>query len=352
MAKKREDMEKQKFDLEAIESTFLSTKTGELHDGVVVIKREDGVIFNIGGKRDAFIAREDFDDFEDVKIGDRFKVVITKSRNDEGLIEASKTQADAMALGMQNAQKLRLGSVFTFVPTEVNYGLISKMGDYDIFVPKDEISQHKVDLKSLIGKQQEAIVTEIDRENQRIVASCKLLQEQISEQNQKLFWNSIFINKIVKGTVKKVLNYGAFVDVDGVDCFVHISDLSHKRLGSASEAIKEGQTLTFKVIEVDRNAKKVKLGLKQILPDPMVESIQQLQVGGEYEGEVVKILPFGAIVKLENDVTGLLHISAVTERKDASIYEFVHLGDKIMVEILSKDAEEKKVSLGLSKKQD
>lgn len=335
----------EKFDMEAVERTFLNTKSGELHSGIVVIKREDGVVFNIGGKRDAFIPRDDFEDFEDIKIGDRFQVVITKNKNEEGMIEASKSKADVISIGMQNAQKIKLGSVFTFVPTQVKNGIVSKLGNFDVFVPKDQVSEHFVDMHTLVGKQQEAIATEIDRENKMIVASIKLLQQQEREQNEKLFWSSIFINKIVKGEVKKILPYGAFVEVDGVDCFVHISDLSYARIDSPDEVIKEGEKLNFKVIELDREAKKIKLGLKQILPDPMVEKIENLKIGETVEGEVQKLLPFGAIVKLENGISGLMHISTITERRDVGMHEFVHVGDKVNVEILSKDSANKKLAL-------
>lgn len=333
------------FNLEAIEKTFTSYKKGQLQDGVVVFKRDDGVIFNIGGKKDAFIEKSDFDDFNEIKIGDRFKVMVLGT-NEEGMIIASKSQADVTMLGTQNAQKLKLGSKFSFVPTHADFGLIGKMGDYEIFVPREEVGEHRVDERKLVGKQCEAVVTEIDKEGKKIVASIKLLQQQTRLANEELFWKSIFINKIVKGTVKKILPYGAFVNVGGVDCFIHISDLSFNKIQSPNEVIEEGKEYTFKVIELDRDSKKVKLGLKQILPDPMVEKINALNVGEIYDGEVIKILAFGAIVKLGSGVTGLLHISNVTERSDANIYEFVKLGQKVKVRVLQTSPEEKRVSFG------
>lgn len=333
------------FNLEAIEKTFTSYKKGQLQDGVVVFKRDDGVIFNIGGKKDAFIEKSDFDDFDEIKIGDRFKVMVLGT-NEEGMIIASKSQADVTMLGTQNAQKLKLGSKFSFVPTHADFGLIGKMGDYEIFVPREEVGEHRVDERKLVGKQCEAVVTEIDKEGKKIVASIKLLQQQTRLANEELFWKSIFINKIVKGTVKKILPYGAFVNVGGVDCFIHISDLSFNKIQSPNEVIEEGKEYTFKVIELDRDSKKVKLGLKQILPDPMVEKIKALNVGEIYDGEVIKILAFGAIVKLGSGVTGLLHISNFTERSDANIYEFVKLGQKVKVRVLQTSPEEKRVSFG------
>ena len=208
-----------KFDLEEIEKTFASYKSGKMYDGVVVAKRDDGAIFNIGGKNDAFIPKEDFDNYEELKIGERFKVVITKNRNEEGFIEASKSLADSQIIGTQNAEKLKLGSKFSFVVTNATgEGISSKMGEYLVFVPVDEISEKPIyNLKNLISKQFEAVVTEYNKEQKSIIASIKLLTSQVREKNETMFWSSIFINKVVEGKVKKILPYGIFVEVDGID---------------------------------------------------------------------------------------------------------------------------------------
>lgn len=339
------------FNFDTVSQTFATYKKGQVFDGVVVSKREDGVIFNIGGKNDAFISCDDFDQFEEVKIGDRFKVMITNSRNEEGFVEVSKRQADSFVLGNQNAEKLRLGSKFTFVATAANEGLCSKMGEYDIFVPAAEVSTGYVrDLKALVGKQFEAVIVEYDRQNKKIIASIKLLQEQEKEQCETLFWNSIFINKIVSGKVKKILPYGIFASVDGVDCFCHISNLSHERIVDPSAVVKEGETLAFKVIEVDRENKKVALGLKQLQQSPKEKAMEELEIGQICKGEVVKILQFGALVKLENGAVGLLHISNATEKNDKNIYEIVKLGDLIKVSIVSLDKESQRIGLKLEKK--
>ena len=185
--KRKSGIMSEKFDLETIDKTFTSYKKGQSFDGVVVLRRDDGVIFNIGGKNDAFIPASDFEDFSKIKIGDRFGVVITNQKNEEGLIEASKSLADALRIANQNAQTLRLGSKFSFVPTGVKDGLVSKMGDYSIIIPFEEVSAGYVkNYHHFVGKQMEAVVTEIDKENKTIVGSVKLLQEQIrvaTEQN-------------------------------------------------------------------------------------------------------------------------------------------------------------------------
>lgn len=338
----------EKFSLEEIDKTFTNYKKGQIFDGVVVTKRQDGLIFNIGGKNDAFIPVSDFDNYDDVKIGERFKVIITKQKNDEGLIEASKKDAQELIVGTQNAQKLKLGSRFSFVATSGEHGLHSKMGEFEIFVPLAEVSTKFIhNIKDLVGKQFEAVVTEYDKENKKIIASIKLLQEQVKEQCENLFWNSIFVNKIVTGKVKKILPYGIFVDVDGVDCFCHISNLSYEKLESPEQVVKEGDTLQFKVIELDRDNKKVAIGLKQLQESPKERAIKEVSVGDTYAGEVIKLLAFGAIIKLENGATGLLHISNATDNKQKNIYELVRVGDKIEVEIISKDEANQKLSFKL-----
>ena len=342
------------FNLEMIDKTFTNYQKGQMFDGVVVIKREDGVIFNIGGKNDAFIPRDDFDDFDAVKIGDRFKVLITNKKSEEGMIEVSKRMADDKVIATQNALKLKLGSTFSFVVTgNRDGGLVSKMGEYEIFIPSDEIFANGVrDVKRLVGKQFDATVTEINRDEKTIIASIKLLTEQVKQTNENLFWNSIFVNKLVKGKVKKIMPYGAFVEVDGIDCFLHISNISYKRINSPDEVIKEGEEYSFKVIELDRENKKVALSLKALQESPKTAAIKELVVGEQYQGEVVKILKFGAIVKLDNEASGLLHISNATENKQKQIYEIVKLNQKVEVIVIDKDEAEEKVSFALVNKVD
>lgn len=339
----------EQFNLDLIDKTFTTYKKGQTFEGVVVLKRADGVIFNIGGKNDAFIPASDFDSFDDVKIGDRFSVIITKQKNEEGLIEASMRLARDLKIANQNAESLRLGSKFTFVVTSVNNaGLHSKMGDYSVFVPAGDASMRYVrDLKSFVGKQVEVIVTEIDHEKKDIVASAKLLQEQVKVATENNFWNSIFVNKVVTGKVKKIMPYGAFVEVDGVDCFLHISNISYDRLENVGDAIKEGESYSFKVVSLDRENKKVDLSLKALLSDPKIERVKALVVGEVYPCKVVKLLRFGAIIKAPNGATGLLHIQNCTENKTKNIYELVKVDDEVEAVVIDKDEEEGKVSFRL-----
>ncbi len=338
-----------KFSLDEVEKTFTQYRLNQILDGVVVLKRDDGVIFNIGGKSDAFIPIDDFLDFESIKVGERFKVIITKMKNENGLIEASKSQADAIIIGTQEARLLKLGSTFSFVVTSVNSGgLVSKLGQYNIFVPNSEISSKAFKSnRDFLNQRLEAIVTEIKEETKNIICSVKMLQERIEYNNQLAFWNSIFVNKLVSGKVERIVPFGAFINVDGVTCLCHISDVSHSRIKNVDEILKIGETYTFKVIKVDKESKRISLSFKAMTESPKVKLMQELIEGEIQIAEVVKILPFGAIMQLTNGVEGLLHISDATNLSKINIFEIVKLGDKIEVVIKKIDMEKERISLAL-----
>lgn len=330
-------MEEVKFNLDTIDKTFTKYKKNEIFDGVVVLKRDDGVIFNIGGKSDAFIDKNDFDNFDDVKIGDRFKVAVLGTKTEDGMIIVSKKIADNVIIGSQNAEKLKIGSQFTFFATGLKDNcLVSKMGIYNIVVPNDEIDTNLKNLHYYLNKQFTAIVTEIDKEKRLIVCSIRILKEQQKELQETTFWNSIFINKVVQGKVEKIMPYGAFVNVDGVSCFIHISDIAYEHVNDISKYLKIGETYTFRVIKIDKLQKRVSLGLKQLTENPKTTYLKTLKVGDKLQGTVSKILAFGAIIKLdESGLEGLLHVSDATQHNDMRIYQIVKLGQKVEVEIKS-----------------
>lgn len=342
-------MEEVKFSMSEIEKTFAKYKKNDIFDGIVILKRADGVIFNIGGKSDAFIAKDDFDDFDSVKIGDRFKVAVLGSKNEEGMILVSKKIADNIIIGSQNAEKLKIGSEFSFYVTGTqNGGLVSKMGMYNIVVPNSEIDTKLKNINYYVNKQHTAIVTEINKNEKLIVCSIKMLKEQIQETQENLFWSSIFINKVVEGKVEHIVPYGAFVNVDGIKCFIHISDLAYTKVENVSDYLKLYETYTFRVIKLDKENKKVSLGLKQLSENPKTAFLKKIKVGDKLNGSVTKILAFGAIVKLdESGIEGLLHVSDATEHNDKRIYQIVKLGQKLEVEVKSIDEQRDRISFKL-----
>lgn len=255
-----------KFSIEEVEKTIASYKKNQLSNGIVVSIREDGLIFNLGGKLDAFVPKDEVENFQSIKIGDRFSVVVT-GKTEEGMVEASQKKAIQIKLETQNAKEIKLGSAFQVVvlQTNSNGDLISKMGEYEIIVPKDEICSYKiVNPKFYVGKKVMAIATNINNEEKKIQASIRILEDKTRAANEEIFWQTNFINKIVDGTVKRFVPYGAFVDVGGVSCLLHISNISYSKINSAADVLELGKTYKFKIISLDRENKKVSLGYKQL----------------------------------------------------------------------------------------
>lgn len=342
-------MEEVKFNLSEIDKTFARYKKDDIYDGVVILKRDDGVIFNIGGKSDAFIDKSDFEDYDAVKVGDRFKVAILGKKTEDGMVCVSKKIADRIIIGSTTAEKLRFGSEVSFYVTGIKDGdLVSKLGVYDLVVPHDEIDTRPRHLSYYLNKQLKGIVTEINRDDKQIVCSVKMLKEQLQESLENQFWSSIFINKVVDGVVEKIMPYGAFVKVDGISCFIHISDIAYERVEKVEDYLKVGQTYKFRVIKIDKLNHKVSLGLKQLTENPRKTLLKKLSVGEKYPGTVVKILAFGAIIKLDDmNISGLLHVSDATSSNNKRIYEIVKLGQKVEVEIKSIDIEKDRISFKL-----
>lgn len=255
-----------KFSIEEVEKTFASYNSKKTTAGIVVALRPNGVVFNLGGKLDAFIYANELDDFEKVKIGDRFSVVLTGERTEDAMVVASQKKAIQLEIENKNAKEIKLGCAFPFiVERATGGGLASKIGEYEIVVPYEEITSRKnFNPKTYVGKKVEAIATEIKASEKKIKASIRILEDKTRQANEEIFWKTNFINKIVDGTVKKFVSYGAFVDVGGVDCLLHISNISNDHISSPSEVLELGKTYKFKIIAINRETKKVSLGLKQL----------------------------------------------------------------------------------------
>ncbi len=344
-------MEDIKFNIEEIEKTWAQYKKDEIFDGVVVSKTSDGLIFNIGGKSDAYIEKEDVFNFAETKIGDRFKVCVLGTKTDDGLIKCSKTLAEELLCESEKAEKLKIGSLFNFTISAFrqNY-YVGKIGQYSVSIPADQIDVVFRNFNQYIGKKVEAIVTALNKTEKLICATRKTLLEQQREEIEGNFFKNNFLNKVVLGKVEKVLPYGAFVSVEGFLSFIHISDLDYKKVENVGDYLEVGKEYNFRIIKIDIDEKKVNLGLKQLIQNPKLEMFKKLKEGQFYNGTIVKMLAFGAVVKLDNlDVEGLLHISDASDSTDKRINEIVQIGKQYNVKVVRVDLDKQKVNFGLEK---
>lgn len=350
MTKENTTQQDVKFDISQIEKTFTHYKLNEIVDGVVIQKQDEGVIVNIGGKLDAFIPKHDFKDFSLIKFGDRFKVAITKMKNENGMLEVSKSKADVFLADNLQASTLKIGKTFSFMVLSVRGNtLYSKIGEYEVFVPKHHLKNQR-NLNAYINKRLEAIVVDLDEGKKTVTASVTMLEERIKQNLELAFWNSVFINKLVSGTVVKDLGFGVLVNVNGVTCFCHISEIAHEKVEKPTDYLKIGKEYTFKIIEIDKEEKKVNLSYKALQKSQKQEMLQQLLPKQKVTGEVIKLLAFGAIVQLENGLTGLLHISNASRVFGTEIKDIVKLNEKLNLIVKEVNIENERLSLELEDK--
>lgn len=334
------------FTLEEIDKTFKKYKVNELADGVVVSKKDEKLIFNIGGKLDAVVPKEECTNFDGIKIGDRFKVCIINKHDEDGNVVASEKLASELETGNQSVKNFKVGTQFSCVITDIlgNGNLKSKIGQFEIIIPAEEISSNKqINPRKFLLKQVNALVTEINLDEKRIIASIKILEDQIREANENAFWRSVFVNKIVDGTVKHIVPYGAFVEVGGITCLLHISDVSYQKIESAADVLEVGKTYKFKVLKIDAENKKVNLGYKQLQESPRAKALKEVKVGDRFDAKVIRLLPFGAILRAENGLEGLLHIKNATEDRRLMIHQICKLDETVSVYVKSIDNERERV---------
>lgn len=347
----------EKFNLDSIDKTFTQFKAGAKIEGEVVAFLKEGLLINIGGKKDGIIKYGDEEDaaIENVKVGDKFEVIITATKDESGAVVLSKAKADALRKGNQEVNNLKVGETSSFIITGFNKaGIISKLGDFEVFIPYSQISSRKVDnnLQNYVNKQVNAIVLEIDLSNNKIIASIKAFEENEQHTKETAFWQAIFENKIVSGSVVRFVDFGAFVNIDGVDCLVHNNEVSYDKLKKASEVLELGKIYNFKVIKCDRENKKISLSYKALQVNPLTEKIKKLRVGDVVNGVVTKILPFGALIKFGDDIEGLLHVKEASHFYVKNVYEVAKVGKSLDLKIIAIDLENNKVSLSLKAMQE
>jgi len=339
----------EKFSLDMVEQSFQQYKVGAVVNGTVVGKQGAGLVVNIGGKSDGLIIGEAEKDFLDLPKGTKIDVMIMTTRAEDGCIKVSAKKAvDTVASNLQ-IPDIKKGAKFDAVVESANKaGLTCFFGAYRVFVPAGEVEEYYVrDLERYKGKTLTLVATDFDEERRSIVASRKAHVTATKAANSEMFWHGIFVNKLVTGTVVRITPFGAFVEVDGVDCLVHNSEVSYNRNQGAGDVFEVGKEYQFRVLSVDRDAGKVQLSHKATAPHPFDEKIAQYELWQTLDAEITKILPYGAIAKLPNGLEGMIHVSEMSTEYVQAVQEVCKVGEVKQVMIVGIDMERRKLSLSI-----
>ena len=335
------------------EESLKTLEEGQILRGTVVDITPDHVTVDVGYKSEGQIPMQEFlkrDKKLDVKIGDRIDVLLEKKESEEGLLTLSKEKADKITIWRDISRSCREGEVLEGeIVGKVKGGLSVDIGRILAFLPGSQIDLKPIrNLDALIGQRLKFKVIKFNRKRNNIVLSRRVLLDEERKQLREETLKNLKEGDVVEGTVKNLTDYGAFIDLGGMDGLLHITDISWGRIGHPSEKLSVGDRIKVKVLHFDQEKEKVSLGLKQALPDPWESVPQRYRVGSRTKGKVVNVTDYGVFMELEEGVEGLVHISELTwSKKTKHPSKIVHIGDTIEVMVLDCDPAKRRISLGM-----
>jgi small subunit ribosomal protein S1 len=329
-------------------------KSGSILTGRVVAKAYDDIVVDVGLKSEGLIPADEWNDPDSVDVGDEVQVWLETFESDSGHIILSKRKADRII----NWQKLvetknEDDTVVGRVMRKIKGGLLVDIG-YPVFLPASQVDIRRPgDIGELIGQEIKAKILKIDTERRNIVISRRRLIEEERANAKDTLMAEIEVGQTRKGTVKNIADFGAFVDLGGIDGLLHITDMSWDRIRHPSEVVHIDEEIEIKILNVDKEREKIALGLKQLRVNPWQEVEERYPVDSRLKGEVVNITNYGAFVKLEPGVEGLVHISEMSwTRRINHPSEILNVGDEVEVIVLEVNKNKQEVSLGIKQTQD
>lgn len=334
---------------EALKHSSTRFAAGEIVKGRVIEVRAKEALVDIGYKSEGVIPGNEFDDIKTVKVGDEVDVLIEKLEDKDGMVVLSKEKAEFK----QNWEKILTicnegGRILGKVKSVVKGGLVVNIG-VEAFLPASQIDViTPKNLTQFVGNTYEFKVVKINQERQNIVLSRReLIEAERAERRQKLLAEMV-PGDIRKGTVKNITDFGAFIDLNGIDGLLHITDMSWGRVGHPSEVLKVGQDLDVVVLDVNKEKERVSLGLKQKMANPWAEIESKYPVGTKVKGKVVNLVPYGAFVELEPGVEGLVHVTELSwTKRVAKPSDVLKQDQELEAVVLGINRDEQKISLGV-----
>lgn len=326
---------------------------GDILKGTVIDVNEKEVSININYAFDGLISKEEISNDETdprdvVAVGDEIEVYVVSPNDGDGYVELSLKRAKQIKEKEKIKNAFKNGSVVCVkVKEEIKGGLSAYYGNLRVFIPGSLASRERIELSTLVGKEIDVKITELDFNNNKIIASRRVIEEEEYNRNKKLIWNSLREGDKKTGVVKKLVKFGAFVDIGGVEGLIHISDLSWERVNRPQDIVKEGDKVEVFIGNVDKEKERLSLILKDIKKEPWSVYISEINEGDIVCGKVVRFTSFGAFIELFHGVEGLAHITEITDENIVKPSDILELNQEVKVKVLNIDRENKRISLSI-----
>jgi small subunit ribosomal protein S1 len=334
---------------ELIANSVKNYREGSIVKGHILEIRPREFLVDIGYKSEGVIPASEFDEPESVELGDEVEVLLERLENDEGMVVLSKEKASQR----QNWEKIvgvfkGDGLIKGKVRSAVKGGLTVNVG-VEAFLPASQIDiVPPKDLQQFVGNTYDFKIVKINEDRKNVVLSRREIIEQERSEKRQAFLGGVTIGDKIVGTVKNITDFGAFIDLDGIDGLLHVTDMSWARLSHPSELIKVGQQLTVQVLDINKDKERVSLGLKQMQSNPWDKIEERFPVGQKVSGKVTNLMPYGAFVQIEDGVEGLIHVSELSwTKRIARPSDVLTLGQEVEALVLGVNKDEQKISLGV-----
>jgi small subunit ribosomal protein S1 len=330
-------------------NTLKDFSVGSIVPGKVLRILDDEVLVDIGYKSEGIVDGNEFEDVSAVQVGDTIEVFLESLENDHGMVVLSKKRAEQQRKWDHIVNDCEEGSLVEGTITRaIKGGFIVDIGA-DAFLPGSQVDVVPVrNLDDYIGRTLQVKILKINKERKNIVVSRReIIEETRREQKLKLL-GEIKVGQLRKGTVKNITDFGAFVDLDGIDGLLHVTDMSWGRINHPTEMVRVGDQIEVMILDIDLDKERISLGLKQTLSNPWQDIDAKYPIGTRIRGKVVSLAPYGAFVEIEEGVEGLVHVSEISWTKRIQrASDVLKVGDVVDAVVLSINTEEKKISLGM-----
>ncbi len=325
-------------------------KEGAVVKGTIVEIRRDELLVDIHYKSEGAIAASEFGDISQYKVGDTLDVFLESLEDQNGSVVLSKQKADKLQSWEKTVADCKEGKIVKGkVFRKVKGGLMVDIGGTEAFLPASQIGlKHIKNFDEFLGKIMEFKVVKINNDRKNIVLSRRQFLEDSRDKDKAKILSEIKVGDVREGMVKNITDFGAFIDLNGIDGLLHITDMSWGRIGHPSEVLKVGDTIEVQILDFDKEKERVSLGLKQRQPNPWEEVEKKFPVGTKVKGKVVNIMSYGVFIELERGIEGLIHISELSwTRRINHPSEVLAVGDSVEAMVLNVDKDGKKISLGV-----
>ena len=332
-----------------IAASVKNYREGSIVKGHILEKRPKEFLIDIGYKSEGVVSASEFDDPDEVHVGDEVEVLLERLENDQGMVILSKQKASQR----QNWSKIvklfeAEGIIKGRVKAVVKGGLLVNVG-VEAFLPASQVDINPPkDLTVFVGNTYDFKIVKLNEDRKNVVLSRRELIEAERSERRQQFLGTMSAGDKVEGTVKNITDFGAFLDLDGIDGLLHITDMSWARLTHPSEAVKPGDRLTVVVLEINKDKERISLGLKQLQSNPWDRIEERFPIGQKVKGKITNLMPYGAFVQIEEGIEGLIHVSELSWTKRISRpSDVLTLGQEVEAVVLGVNKEDQKISLGV-----